>query len=157
MERNSFVDTEKKTRGQNIRTVLLTLCVGFTVIMVVCLTYGVIFAEGEARESVLYCWSIFGACALAAVLQFVFFTPTVIKRAGYPLRVAGFGACLYGVLVMLAVAMNWFPLDMLGAWASFTLSYLVALAIAAAFFAIRQKRESRELNKRLSEYQRGNG
>ena len=52
--------------------------------------------------------------------------------------------------------MRWFPADMAGAWASFTISYLVALAVATAAYAAKHRREERALNEKLDEYRRSN-
>ncbi len=157
MKRNDIIDTERKTPAENARTCIITLCVGFTTIMVVALALGSFFADEQAKQGINYCWSLFGACVGATVLQFVFFTPTIIKRMAYPLRLAAFGVCLYAVLAAVAVAMHWFPVDMAGAWVTFTVSYLFALAVASVFFAIKQKRESQEFDDKLEEYRRNNG
>ena len=108
------------------------------------------------RQGVLYCWSVLGACVCAAILQLVFFTPVIIKRMAYPLRLFLFGVCLYAVLAALAVVMAWFPVDMVGAWVSFTVIYLVMLVAATAMFAVKHKREERALNEKLDEYRKNN-
>ncbi len=105
----------------------------------------------------MYCWSLLGDCACTAALQFVFFTSTVIKRMAYSLRLLLFGVCLYAVLAVLAVTMGWFSADMVGAWASFTISYLVALAVATAAYAAKHRCEERALNEKLNEYRMSNG
>ena len=64
--------------------------------------------------------------------------------------------CLYAVLAALAVTMRWFPADMVGAWAAFTVSYLAALAVATAAFATKQRREQRAFNEKLGEYRKTN-
>ena len=156
MMRKDVIDTERKTPAQNMQTFALTLCIGFTVTMVICLIFGTLFAEDGARQGIGYCWSILAACAAAAALQFIFFTPVLIKRMAYPIRLAIFGICLYAVLAAAAVAMSWFPIDMVGAWVSFTVTYLVMLAGATTFFHFKAKREERTLNEKLSEYRRNN-
>jgi len=156
MARTNIIDTEKKTPAENARTFVVTLCIGFTVIMVICMALGSVFADEQAKQGINYCWSLFGACACASLLQFVFFTPVIIKRMSYPLRLLAFGICLYVVLAALAVAMSWFPANMAGAWVSFTISYLCALAIASAFFSVKQNRERKEFDDRLADYRRDN-
>ena len=156
MTREDIIDTEVRTPAENARAFLATLCASFTVMMVVCMALGTVFADEESRRGIMYCWSLLGACVCTAALQFVFFTPTVIKRMVYPLRLFLFGVCLYVVLAVLAVTMGWFPADMAGAWASFTISYLVALAVATAAYAAKHRREERTLNEKLNEYRRNN-
>lgn len=157
MLRKDMIDTERKTPADNARTFVLTLCVGFTVTMVICLIFATLFAGDEAKQGIGYCWSILAACAAATALQFVFFTPVIIKRMAYPIRLAIFGVCLYAVLAAVAVTMNWFPVDMIGAWVSFTMTYLVMLAGATAFFHFKAKHEERILNEKLDEYRRNAG
>ena len=152
MLRRDIIDTEMKTPAENARTFLSTLCVGFTVVMVVCMVFGSIFADDGARQGINYCWSILAACAIAAALQFVFFTPALIRRMAYPTRLAIFGICLYAILAVAAVAMNWFPVGVAGAWVSFTVTYLVILAAMTAFFHFKMKRDCRALNEKLAEY-----
>ena len=157
MTRKDIIDTEVRTPAENARSFLATLCVSFTIMMVVCMALGTIFAGEESKHGIMYCWSLLGACVCTAALQFAFFTPTVIKRMAYPLRLFLFGICLYAVLAVLAVVMRWFPADMAGAWVSFTISYLVALAVATAAYAAKHRREERTLNEKLNEYRRNNG
>ena len=154
MMRKDIIDTETKTPAENAQTFALTLCVGFTVTMIICLIFATVFAGDEAKQGIGYCWSILASCAVAAALQFIFFTPVFIKRMAYPTRLAIFGVCLYAVLAAVAVAMNWFPVDMVGAWVSFTITYLVMLAGATAFFHFKAKREEHLLNEKLDEYLR---
>ena len=156
MTRKDIIDTEVRTPAENARAFLVTLCAPFTVLMVVCMALGTVFADEESKRGIMYCWSLLGACVCTAALQLVFFTPTVIKRMAYPLRLFLFGVCLYAVLAVLAVAISWFPADMAGAWASFTVSYLAALAVATAAFAAKHRREERVLNEKLGEYRKTN-
>ena len=156
MTRKDIIDTEARTPAENARTFLATLCVSFTATMVICMIFGTIFADEASKQGIMYCWSVLGACVCAAALQVVFFTPVVIKRMTYPLRLLLFGACLYVVLAVLAVTMAWFPIGMVGAWASFTVTYLVMLAAATAAFAAKHRREERTLNEKLNEYRRNN-
>lgn len=157
MTRKDIIDTEVRTPTENARSFLVTLCVSFTIMMVVCMAFGTVFADEESKRGIMYCWSLLGACVCTAALQFVFFTPTVIKRMAYSLRMLLFGICLYAVLAVLAVTMGWFPTGMAGAWVSFTISYLVALAVATAAYAAKHKHEERALNEKLNEYRRNRG
>ena len=157
MTRKDIIDTEVRTPAENARAFMLTLCATFTCTMIVCMIFGTIFADEQSKQGIMYCWSVLGTCVCSAALQFVFFTPTVIKRMAYPLRLFLFGACLYVVLAVLAVVMAWFPVGKVGAWISFTVTYLVMLAAATAFFAAKHQREERMLNERLGAYRRSNG
>lgn len=152
MMKRTLIDTERKTPAENIKTCLHTLCSTFTVYTLILLVLGTIYADAEAQRGIGYCWSLFGACVLATVLQFVFFTPTVIKHMSYALRTTAFGICLYAGLVAIAVTMQWFPVALTGAWILFTVIYLAIFAVIGAVFAIKHKREERELNEQLAAY-----
>ena len=157
MTRKDIIDTEERTPAENVRAFLHTLCIGFTTIMVISMMIVTIFADDGARREIMWCWSLFGSCVCAAALQFVFFTPVLIKRMSYPLRLFAFGVCLYAVLAALAVATSWFPTGMAGAWVSFTVIYLIMLAAATAVFTFERRLEERRLNEGLSEYRKNNG
>jgi len=156
MKRKDIIDTERPTPAESARSFLHTLCISFTTIMVVSMGIVTLFADDGARQEIMWCWSLFGSCVFAAALQFVFFTPVVIKRMAYPMRLFLFGICLYAVLAALAVAMSWFPTNMAGAWVTFTVIYLVMLAATTAMFAAERRLEERRLNEGLSEYLRNN-
>lgn len=152
MSARNVVDTEKRTLAENASSFFLSVCVGFTTVMVAVMALGSVFADESARQGIGYCWSVFGVCVAAALLQFVFFTPVLIKRLSYSLRLALFGICLFAALSAVAVAMNWFPADMPSAWIMFAAIFLVVFGVLALVFAFKQKRDSRELNERLRRY-----
>lgn len=151
MERK-LIDTERKPAGEQARTFVANVCIAFTVLMIGCMICGTIFADEQARAGLLYCWSILGACVIAGALQFVFFTPVLIKHMGYAPRVALFGICLYVALAALACALNWFPVDAASAWISFTCIYLVLLALFTWIFSLIYRRRIRSLNEGLARF-----
>ena len=157
MKRKDIIDTERLTPAESARSFLHTLCISFTTVMVVSMAIVTMFATGEARQQIMWCWSLFGSCVCAAALQFVFFTPVVIRRMAYPLRLFLFGICLYAVLAALAVAMSWFPTGEAGPWVTFTVIYLVMLVATTAMFTAERRLEERRLNEGLAEYRKNNG
>ena len=157
MTRKDIIDTERLTPAENARSFLHTLCTSFTTIMVVSMVIVTIFADEGARQQIMWCWSMFGSCVCAAALQFVFFTPVIIRRMSYPLRLLAFGLCLYAVLAALAIAMSWFPTGRAGAWVTFTVIYLLMLVATTAMFTAERRLEERRLNEGLAEYRKNNG
>lgn len=149
-----IIDTEKKTPVENLVELVRSICIGFTVAMIVLLAWGTCFADGAARQGIYYCWSILAACVAAPALQLVFFTPAVIRRMAYPARLALFGVCLYAALCVLAVFLGWFPVSSPGAWVTFTVIYLTILAVLTLAFNAKLSRETRELNDRLAGYRK---
>ncbi len=154
MASKDIIDTERRTAHEQARSFAVSLCVGFTIVMLACMTAGSIFADEASKQGISLCWSVFGVCAASAALQLVFFTPTLIRQMAYPLRLLLFGLCLYAILATTAHAMDWFPSDNPWAWVSFTATYLLALATVTAIFSLSHKRQQRELNDKLAEYHR---
>ena len=154
MINRDIIDTDKKTPVENLGQLAKSICIGFTVAMIAFLAWGTCFADDAAKQGIYYCWSILAACVIVPALQFVFFTPAVIRRMAYPARLALFGACLYAVLCALAFIFAWIPANNPGAWVTFTVAYLAILAVLALVFNAKLSRETRELNDRLAEYRK---
>lgn len=149
---SKIIDTERKGAGEVIRMLCINFCIAFTIFMVMSMAFGMIFADEQAKTGIMYCWTIAGAMLAAVVLQLVFFTPLLIKRLGYGARVALFGICFFAVLAPLAVVFNWFPADMPVAWVSFTIIYLVILALLSVLFTALYRKQTKRLNEMLAKY-----
>ena len=154
MIKRDIFDTEKKTPVENLGQLVKSICIGFTVAMVAFLALGTCFADDAAKQGIYYCWSILAACVIVPALQFVFFTPAVIRRMAYPARLALFGVCLYAALCALAFVFAWVPVNDPGAWVTLTVVYLAILAVLTLAFNAKLSRETRELNDRLAEYRK---
>ncbi|SER67632.1 DUF3021 family protein [Parafannyhessea umbonata] len=152
MTRKDIIDTERKTPAEGARTFLLMVCAEFSVAMIFYLFFTTLYASWGAHLDLWVCWSFLAIALVATTLQLVFFTPLVIKRMPYPLRIAAFGVCLYAVLSAVAVLVGWFPVESPGSWALFTTTFLVTLAIATAAASHRMRQEERTLNEGLSKY-----
>lgn len=149
---NKIIDTEKKDIGEYLKMLTTNFCFAFTIFMLFSMLFGMIFADAEAQTGIMYCWGIAGAMLGAVVMQLVFFTPLVIKRLGYATRVALFGACFYAVLTPLAALFGWFPTDIPGAWITWTVIYVIALALFTVLFTLVYRRETKTLNEKLERY-----
>lgn len=147
-----IIDPERKSTGQAIKQLLLNFCIGFTLIMLFSIIFGLIFADEQAKQGILYCVMLAAAMLVAAILQMVFFTPYVIKRMKSSMRLACFGLCLYVLLAAMGACFNWFPADNMGAWISFTAIYLVILVLMTMVFNRIYRREKRELSEGLERY-----
>ena len=53
MTRKDIIDTEVRTPAENARAFLATLCVSFTIMMVVCMALGTIFAGEESKQGIM--------------------------------------------------------------------------------------------------------
>ena len=154
MSSRDIIDTEKRTPAENLAELARSICIGFTVAMIALLAWGTCFADGTTKQGIYYCWSILAVCVATSVLQIVFFTPAVISRMAYPVRLALFGVCLYATLCALAAFLGWFPMSNPGAWVTFTVVYLAILAVLTLLFNAKLTRETRKLNEGLAEYRK---
>lgn len=152
---NKIIDTEKKSAGEYLKMLVTNFCIAFTIFMLFSMVFGMIFADAEARTGIMYCWGIAGAMLGAVIMQLVFFTPLVIRRLGYAIRVALFGVGFYAVLTPLAALFGWFPTDIPGAWVSWTVIYVIALALFTVLFTLVYRRETKALNEKLERYKSG--
>lgn len=153
-ERARTIDTETRTPAQNAVSFLRSLCYGFTTCMTICLAVFSLAAQDQLRQMLVYGWSILLVCVVTAALQLVFFTPALIRCMHNAARTALFGVCLYAALAVVAVVAGWFPTENHGAWVTFTVSYLAALAVATLVYAAKDRRDEHMLNEALARYRR---
>lgn len=147
-----IIDPERKSAGQVLRELALNFCIGFTLVMLFSIAFGLVFADDQAKQGILYCVMLAGAMLVAAVLQMLFFTPVVFKRMGGAARLAGFGLCLYALLAAMGAIFQWFPADNPWGWVSFTVIYLVILALMTLVFGRIYRKEGKALNEGLARY-----
>lgn len=152
---HKIIDTERKGPGGILKMLGINFCIAFTIFMLFTMIFGMIYADEEAKAGIMYCWGIAGAMLVAVVMQLVFFTPLVIRRLGYAARVALFGVGFYAILTPFAAFFGWFPADMPGAWITWTVIYVVILALLTVFFTLIYRREAKALNEKLERYKAG--
>lgn len=150
-----IIDTERKGPGGILKMLGINFCIAFTIFMLFTMAFGMIYADEEAKAGIMYCWGIAGAMLLAVVMQLVFFTPLVIRRLGYAARVALFGVSFYAILTLFAAFFGWFPADIPGAWITWTVIYVVILALLTVLFTLIYRREAKALNEKLERYKAG--
>ncbi len=157
MIKRDIIDTEKRTLAENLTELTNNVCIGFTVAMTAVLALGTCFADGATKQGIYYCWGILAVCIATPLLQLVFFTPTMIKRMTYPMRLALFSACLYALLCILAILLGWFPTNNPAAWTTFTVVFFAILALLTLVFTAKLNRDTREMNEKLAEYRKSMG
>lgn len=123
-----------------------------TIFMLMSMVFGMIFADDASKEGIMFCWTIAGVMLGGAILQMVFFTPTVIKRLGYAPRVIAFSVVLYGMLYACGATFGWFPVNDAGALVGFTITYLLILGVLSVIFTIVYRKDIAALNKGLRDF-----
>ena len=86
MINRDIIDTDKKTPAENLGQLVKSTCYRLHCCMIAFLALGTCFADDTAKQGINYCWSILAACVTVPALQFVFFTPAVIRQMAYPAR-----------------------------------------------------------------------
>lgn len=133
-----------------VKNVLLPGCIIFTIYMFFGCIMGLVFAGPQ--QGIIMSITMLIAAFLLAGLRGLWFTDDIIKSMGYSLRIFGFGVTAYIVLAVCAWAGEWFPMDELGAWASFTTIYLIILIIVCVIYQIHFKRTVGTFDAALKQY-----
>lgn len=136
-----------------IKRALVRACVVFTAAMALWCAAGLIFAG--PIEGIVITLSLLAAALLLTLLQVIWFTKAVIGRLSYPGRIAGFGLTGLPALVLCAALGGWFPLDNIGAWASFVIIYLVTLAAITTGYTLYYRRTASSFDAALARYREG--
>lgn len=109
------------------------------------------FALGVIDLGVVGYFASIALMCLFPFLQLLWFTPAVIRKAGYAARVAGFGLTYLPILVVAALLGGWFE-PSLGSWAIFIGIYLVILTCMTLGFHLYYKRTSGSYQAALDRY-----
>lgn len=98
--------------------------------------------------------SIIASGIACGLLQQVWFNPNVLGlRIAYPWRIAGFGITFYAILAPCAWFGGWVP-HLAGPWVTFTVLYLVVLAVMTTAFTRAFRRQRAAYDERLAAYHR---
>lgn len=145
---------EKKSLTLFVRGVVsgsLFAVVGLLLFCAVCA------AVGKWNQGIAICFSFIIASLLGGLLQQFWFSYLLLMKPSYPVRIAGFGLNYFVVLAFCASMGAWFPTKNLGAWISFTVSYLLILAIITAGFAFAFRHQGASYSERLAAYRKQQG
>lgn len=153
-DKNVSIIDEDIDRGPKSVLVKGVLSGSFITVVVLAISCGVVAAMGQWHQGMTWCASAIAAGLLGGILQQVWFSYSVLTRPSYPVRIAGFGFSYFAVLVCCAILGKWLPIERLGAWASFTITYLVILAVVTAAYAIAYRRQGASYSERLEAYRK---
>lgn len=123
--------------------------VSFTAATIVSVVFA--FIIGAIDIKVVGYFASIALMCLFPFLQLLWFTPAVIRTAGYGARVAGFGLTYLPILVAAALLGGWFE-PSLRSWIIFIGIYLVILACMSLGFHLYYKRTSGTYQAALDRY-----
>ena len=132
-----------------VKSAFVRACVTFTVAMALWCAAGLVFAGPV--EGIVITLSLLAAALALCALQAFWFTEAVIGRLSYPARIAGFGLTGLPVLVLCAALGGWFPLDNIGACAS----YPGALPAITPGYTLHYRRTAGSFDAALARYREG--
>lgn len=112
---------------------------------------GVAFALGWIDLRVVCYFASIALMCLFPFLQLLWFTPAVIRTAGYGARVAGFGLSYLPLLVIAALLGSWFE-PSVRSWAIFIGIYLAILTCMSLGFHLYYRRTSGTYQAALERY-----
>lgn len=153
---DKMIDAEAGSVRKALKGLALNFCIAFTLFTLLSCCFGLIFADEAARPGIIMCLTLGVALFMAAALQCLFFTPVLIKSMGYVARLVLFGISLYVLLALCGALFQWFPPDEAGAWASFTVIYLIIFALMTFLFTLMYRRSIKRLNEGLARYRSAN-
>lgn len=132
------------------KSLLMRVCVYFTIAMIFCIIAGLIFVGAD--QGIMISISLLVVCALMVLLQGLWFTDKLLKKPSYPVRIFGFGVTGFVVLALCAWIFEWMPHDIPEAWISFTVIYLVILGAFCVGYQVRFKRTCGSFDAALRAY-----
>lgn len=133
-----------------VKKTLTKACVMFTIFMLVGSVIAIAFAG--LQSGLVMTLTLLLAATAFAFLQSLWFTDKLINHLSYPLRIFGFGVTAFVVLLGCAALGSWFPMDNLGAWITFTVTYLVILVACCIGYQIYFKRTVGSFDDALRHY-----
>lgn len=129
---------------------VLTICVFFTVAMIVSLCLGYAFAGPSYGLNIST--SLLLATAGMGILQAIWFSGVFIRKLSYPVRIACFGVMAFFVISGCALIGAWFPIDNAGDWLTFALVFVVILVAMTTGYTIYYRRTVGSYKRALARY-----
>lgn len=133
-----------------VKRTVLTICVFFTVAMIVSLSLGYAFTGPSFGLNIST--SLLLATAGMGILQAFWFSGIVIKKLAYPIRIACFGVMAFFVLSGCAVIGEWFPVGQTGYWITFIILFFIILALMTAGYTIYYRKTVGSYKQALARY-----
>lgn len=99
---------------------------------------------------------LLGLCMCISVLQYVFFSGKVLKKAPYMARIGLFGVLCFGICVLFAYKSKWFWMDNVGHWAKFVGIFLAAYVGISLLFEVYFRIQGIRYNEALGRKRRNN-
>ena len=113
---------------------------------------GIDIASEGLTEGTRFCLSYIAAGLTGGILQQIWFNYRPTRRFAYSLRLLGFGLSYYVVLTACATFGQWLPSENPWAWATFTVIFLVILALLTLILGAVLRRRGIEYKAKLDEY-----
>lgn len=113
------------------------------------------FALGNTGIPLYTVGQYFIVAALVTSFRELFFTDKVIKNLSIAARTVGMIVCDIVMVAVFAKLFGWFPVDMVGAWIGFFVSFIICTACGVGISIIKEKSENKKLQDALDNFNKG--
>ena len=127
-------------------------CMIFTAAMFFYLFFSLIFDNHEVSTSLL--WTLFWASAAASLIQAVCFSDWIIRKMRYTWRSLLFVALFLPTLILIAWKGQWFPMEEVGAWATFIGMFFLTFVVMTIGFDIYFRITGRKYDGMIGRYRK---
>ena len=104
-----------------------------------------LFSLGEKGVSVASLAQLLLLCACIVFFRFLFFTETIIRKAGVAARTVAMLFCTVVLILLFVIAFRWFPAKMPLAWVSFGVCFVVCFLLGALVSSCKERLENRKM------------
>ena len=127
-------------------------CMIFTAAMFFYLFFSLVFDNHEVSTSLL--WTLFWASAAASLIQAVCFSDWIIRKMRYTWRSLLFVALFLPTLILIAWKGQWFPMEEVGAWATFIGMFFLTFVVMTIGFDIYFRITGRKYDGMIGRYRK---
>ena len=129
-----------------------SVCMIFTAAMFFYLFFCWVYGTREVPTGML--WTLFWASASASLIQAVCFSDWIIRKMRYTRRSLLFVALFLPTLILIAWKGQWFPMEEVGAWATFIGMFFLTFVVMTIGFDIYFRITGRKYDGMIGRYRK---
>lgn len=152
---------DKKTIFSYISQVFATYGVILFIFIILGITIGdsvrehsSLFELGNQGYSISTLLQLFIFAVIVSVSQIAFLTDKWINKLSFFYRNVLFFGSITVFVIMFAILFHWFPIDDIGAWTGFILSFAICTTIGVIITRLKEQAENRKMEQALDKFKR---
>ncbi len=118
-------------------------------------TYSTMFSLGKEGLTFTTILQFFLMCCIMTLLNFIFYSDSIIKHKGFLFRTIGMCTGATIVVALLAVKFGWFPINEWRPWVGYATSFLIFFTISCGLMALKTKLENYKMEEALNRIKEG--